>query len=268
MNSTRQKIIGGASLVALLIAVAGVVAVRLSRSTGRNVDTSLSQGGRAADGRNQQQAVVEAPMGTGVTSGSAATSQGVMGTNGVSAAQQLPEPPQTADQKMAEAMQERLDSEDENGALALARKLLHAPDADVRSAVVGVLGWIGVKAIPELSVMLGDEDEEVAQEALDQWMTAIDEIEDPVQKGALLAAAMTAIKDQDALEFCVMGFNTLPEAIAIRNLVGVIQSSNAIASEIAREGFEFVAGEAYTTPEAAEKWILDNTDPEESEPKP
>ncbi len=167
----------------------------------------------------------------------------------------------TADQQTAEKMRERLEQEDQKGALQLARQLVEAKDAEVRSEVVGVLGWIGVKALPELSKMLGDRDPAVAQDAFEQWKTGVDEIQDDAAKGQVLVAGMLAMKDQTELESSVMEFNDLPDPVAVRSLVTIIQSQNVAASEVAREHYEFVTGEPFTNVEASESWIKNNTEP-------
>ncbi len=165
------------------------------------------------------------------------------------------------DREEAEKLQDRLDSDDQAAVLVLARKLMLSKDVEVRSQVVGALGWIGIKALPELSALLSDESEEIVAEAFQRWKEAVDEVSDEAMKGQLLVAGMQALKGQDDLEACAMEFNSLPDDIAVRGLLTVIQSSNPIASEVARGHYAFVTGNAYTTPADAEKWITENVEP-------
>ena len=166
------------------------------------------------------------------------------------------------DRAEADKMQERLDNEDQPAALVSARKLMRSKDDEVRSRVVSTLGWIGVKALPELTSMLSDANEDIASEVFEQWKVAADEISDEVMKANFLAlaASMQNITKQDDLEALVMDFNNLPDDLAVRGLVTVIQSSNKTASEVARENYSFVTGEDYTTPAAAEEWITKNVE--------
>jgi flagellar basal body-associated protein FliL len=170
----------------------------------------------------------------------------------------------TPEQKIADAMQERLDEDDAGEALKLARKLLKATDREIRSEVVATLGWIGVKALPELSVMLGDEDEQVSDEALEQWLINIDEIEDHKAKAKMLTLAMGLTQNEDTLHSIVMEFSMIPEDIIVRSLVNVIQGQNKPAVNVAREEYELITGETYTTPGAAEKWIRENVEPDDT----
>lgn len=165
---------------------------------------------------------------------------------------------QTADQKAAEKMRELLDSDKEEQALALARELMKSGDAGVRSEAIVVFGWIGVKALPELSALLSDQVGTVAEEAFQHWQNAVDEISDDTLKSQVLVAGMSAMSDQDSLESTVMAFDKLPEDMAVRSLVSLIQSENARAAGVAREHYEFVTSETYSTPQAAEAWIKAN----------
>jgi hypothetical protein len=173
------------------------------------------------------------------------------------------EVPLTPEQKLAVAMEERLDTGDEQGALELARQLLKAGSSEVRSDVVAALGWIGVKALPELSSMLGDADGDVSEEALQQWMMAVDEIEDDAAKAQMLTLAMGFTRDEDMLQSIAMEFNGLREDVVLRSLQSVIQGQNGPATDVAREEYESITGEAYSTPEALEKYIRENVEPEE-----
>ena len=167
------------------------------------------------------------------------------------------------DREEAEKMQDKLDRDDQAAVLVIARKLMRSKDVEVRSSVVDALGWIGIKALPELSALLTDENADLAADAFQRWKEAVDEVADEAIKGQLLVAGMQALTGQDELEACVMEFNSLPDDLAVRGLVTVIQSSNPVASEVARGHYAFVTGDPYTTPAAAEKWIAENVEPDE-----
>jgi len=168
----------------------------------------------------------------------------------------------TEDQVAADLMQERLDDSDAAGALKLARKLMKSKEAAVRSDVVAVLGMIGVKALPELTEMMDDGEADISKEAFQQWMAALDELENENLKQQMLTAKMMALEDIDTLEECVMAFSGMEEAVAINGLLPVIESNNPIASKVAREHYEHITGEPYTTAAAAkqlaEQLINDN----------
>ncbi len=157
----------------------------------------------------------------------------------------------TEDARKASEMRDLLDNGNEREALAMARSLMSSSEPEVRSQVVTVLGWIGMKALPELTEMLSDLDESVASDALNQWRMAYDELEDETAKAELLVAALGALRKTEDMEALVLSFSQLPEGLAIRSLNQIIQSGNEAAADVARGHYEFMVGEAYTTPEAA-----------------
>lgn len=161
-----------------------------------------------------------------------------------------------------EAARERLDEEDTAGALKLIRGVMKSRDPEIRSEAASMLGWIGVRALGELSEMLSDEEDEVARKAFDEWQCALEEIEDDAVKANLLTVGMMAMNDQERMEECVMAFTQLPDDLAVRGLVRMIGSNNPIASEVAREQYGFVTGDEYISPDEAEKWIRENMDQE------
>ena len=165
---------------------------------------------------------------------------------------------QKQEQVLMANMHELLDKEDEAGALQLARKLLTSEDTDVRGDVVSVLGWIGLKALPELSKMITDPDSEVAGSAIEQWKNAVREMPEEDAKAEVLMAGLSVIEDQEERESCLMEFNELADQLAVRSMVKLIQSGNPAVVPLAREHYESVTGEKYSSPEAAEKWIKQN----------
>jgi HEAT repeat protein len=165
--------------------------------------------------------------------------------------ERAPAEPRTEDERKASAMRELLDSGDQRAALQAARELMASPEEAVRSSVVTVLGWIGLKALPELTQMLGDASEVIAEDALTQWKMAFGEIQDDAAKAELLVAALQTMQDAEEQEMLVMNFSQMQEGLAIRSLSQIIQGDNETAAEAARSHYEFMVGEPYTTPDAA-----------------
>jgi hypothetical protein len=159
--------------------------------------------------------------------------------------------PRSEDARKASAMRDLLDSGDERAALQAARELMASPEENVRSSVVTVLGWIGVKALPELTAMLADGEESVADDALIQWRMAFDEIEDETAKAELLVAAIGTLPKEEDMEALALSFSQLQDGLAIRSLSQIIQSGNEAAAAVARAQYEFQVGDPYTTAEAA-----------------
>jgi len=189
---------------------------------------------------------------------------GVVSTNKPEAAKIIV---RTEDERKAATMRELLDGGSEKEALRMARILMGSPEKEVRSQVVTVLGWIGVRAFPELTHMLSDEDEEIASDAFTQWKMAFGEIQDEASKAELLVSAFGVMTSEEDMESLGMSFSELPEDMAVRSLTQIIQGGNPVAGEVAREQFAFITQTDYTTPEAAEQWIRENVETNKESPQ-
>jgi hypothetical protein len=174
----------------------------------------------------------------------------------------------TEDERKAATMRELLDGGSEKEALRMARVLMGSPEKDVRSQVVTVLGWIGMRALPELTHMLSDEEEGIASDAFTQWKMAFGEIQDNALKAELLVSAFGVMTSEEDMESLGMSFSELPEDMAVRSLIQIIQSGNPMAGEVAREQFAFITQTDYTTREAADQWIRENVETNKESPQP
>lgn len=148
----------------------------------------------------------------------------------------------------------------------MARRLLDSPEAAVRSQVLSVLGWIGVRALPELTQLLADENEGIADEAFTQWKMAYDELQDDGMKAEMLVAAVGTMRKEEDMEALVMSVDQFPTDLAVRTLVKLVQGESVAASKVAREHYSFLTQTEYATPQAAEQWIRENGEPAESIP--
>ena len=118
-----------------------------------------------------------------------------------------------------------------------------------------LFGWIGLKALTELSLMLKDKNPEVASTALHNWELTIDEITDDSLKAEIAIEGIKVLKNQDDVEGMLLLFDAMEESVGVRSIVNIIQNGTPVASELAREHYEFMTEEPYTTPEAAEAWL-------------
>lgn len=159
------------------------------------------------------------------------------------------------EQKVLDALQLALDEEDFAKVRAAASALAKSASPEVRSKVVESLRWFKQKALPELRSMLSDTDEDVAQEASEGWLEAVNEMTDDQLKAKELYEGMTQMRDADLLQEAIMGYYDLDDGIAVGSLVQLIHSGNPVAEQIAREGYEHITGDPYSSDEAAQRWV-------------
>lgn len=150
----------------------------------------------------------------------------------------------------------------------LMQEAMHCDSPTIRSAIVGGLAGVGIDGMDALSEFLLDSDPDVAQQALNEFDTLLSEVEDEKAKIALCEKTMTFLKDEEAIRYIAVDLNGCEDqAAAVEALVRIIGGTNAKAAEIAKESYEFITDEEYTSSETAKKWIEDHkTDVQDSEP--
>lgn len=158
----------------------------------------------------------------------------------------------------AETMRAWLDAGQTNEALEQARQLMKSNDAEVRSQSVHVLGRIGLKALPELSDLVTDQDGAVSRAAFLQWKGIVSAIPDEAMKSRIVLAGMSVLDDKAKLNELAAVLSALPKPLSLRSLSSLVQAANPYAAEVAREHYALMTGEPYTTPQAAEIWIQAN----------
>ena len=138
----------------------------------------------------------------------------------------------------------------------LMQEAMNCDSPTVRSAIVGGLAGVGIEGMDALSEFLLDSDPDVAQQALDEFDTLLSEVEDEAAKIALCEKTMNFLRDEEAIRYIAVDLNGCDDqASAVEALVRVIGGTNAKAIEVAKESYEFITDEEFTTVEAAKKWI-------------
>ena len=175
------------------------------------------------------------------------------------------------DRRIAEKLQACLDDDDFKGVQKVCAYITKAKDPGLRKDYVSALSWFGAEALPELTELMLDPDEDVASEATTQWMMALSEIDDCDRRMAVTFAAFGALTDEDALEF-VEGelTGTALEYIdgeeddkrqsekrveVVQALLDIIEGSVAVRSEFARNAYEDITGFRWIDVDEAELYL-------------
>lgn len=161
------------------------------------------------------------------------------------------------DRKTARLVQKAIDNENYEDLKALLNDVKSA-SPEVREQYVDGLSWYGKNALEEITAFIQDPDKEVARTAFNHWDGAISSIEEEWFKMPIVEAAMNAITDPEMLEDMGMHFRSSDdESIAVKSLMRIVEhSKNKEAQRVAREAYEFITGEEYTTSSAAIDWIF------------
>lgn len=187
-----------------------------------------------------------------------------------------------ADKKLAEVVQEALDADDADKTIKAAVELMTSSNPEARSHAVDALGWFGLKALPELTMLMGDSNEDVAQNAINAWESGFSEIEEAQTRLKVSTMALNALSSKDALvsigaQFSVAASEYIDEindkAISqnrrvdvLQSLVDMIGSSNKTLSEVGRDLYEEITGHNWINMDEAELYLRDPDNYEPPEP--
>lgn len=167
-----------------------------------------------------------------------------------------------AEKALAKKIGEALESDKFANVAACVAEAAASTHPEIRSRMVSALQWFGRKAMPELTSFMADSDDDVRQEALDAWLDAIQEVESPTEKRDLLAVSIKTMNDQDVVEAMINEVADLPNTYQVSILSDLIQTGNSVVREAAKEEYEFLTDEEFTTQAAAESWLQENPDDE------
>lgn len=181
----------------------------------------------------------------------------------------------TAEERaLCEALQAATDEDDFERVLKIAEEVLKSKNPAVRENVVEALSWFGEKALPELTPLMGDKDEDVAKAAMSAWESALSEIENARARLETAGLALKTISDKDALTTIGAQYScaaqewidsTDDEEKAMERRVSVIQTlvdvlegdAGLTRLEAAKEVYEDVTGHEWRSIDEAEIYLKD-----------
>ena len=159
------------------------------------------------------------------------------------------------EERLVDTIHDALNDEDQGLAIELAREAVKSKKVEVRSEMVDTLRWFGDKVMPELLLFIDDPDEGVRTDAMAAYQQAIYDIEDDAEKAKAIEISMLNLSDADVLNEIASELIGIDDQLAVQTLVSVIDGGGKAGRRVAKETYETVTGEEYTTFEAAEAWI-------------
>ena len=170
-----------------------------------------------------------------------------------------------ADRKISEAVQTALDDENLTGLRDQIAAVRASTNAAVRQAAVEALGWFGTKAMSDIVAFIEDPDEDVRDAARTCWEQVIVEVDEEPVQAAIVEETLLGTRDADFAETLASHYNGMDEKRAVESILKVISGGTKTAAKAARESYEFITGEEYTTPAAAQAWLRENYTPPDKE---
>ena len=161
-----------------------------------------------------------------------------------------------ADQKVMAKLEKAFEEDDVETLLAVAEEALKSTKKEVREHAIRSLGWHGSSALVEMTPFLSDPDGEIAEIAHEEWMNALNEIEDDKAKANVIEMALLTLRDQDMISDVAGELVGLDELPAIQVIVNVLEAGAAV--DQMQDAYNDITGEDWTGIESAEAWLQEN----------
>jgi hypothetical protein len=132
----------------------------------------------------------------------------------------------------------------------------------LRKKMVDALGWFGAQALPEMVEYLGDDNSDVSQMALDQFVMALSDVSlGDRARAKIVVMASSVLKDPDALGQIFIEISNMRNSEAANTIYSICDSGTPEAKAMMPETIEFITGEeGITTVEGLEEWVKKNPD--------
>ncbi len=261
----KKKILVGAGVLAL--AAVGAI---LYFGRGASGDDSASEGVVARESRRLEEAAASRdgakPARRKRLAGGRSAAADSRPADASEAAENAPDEVELSpeDQKRIDAIQVALDAENVDEVRKLAEAAINHPSAEVRQRAIEALQWFGSKTLDSMTPFLADADEDVKSTATDAIEQALSEMEDENAKLTYIESLfqIRGSCDEDTLAILAGQLKGLSnDAAVIDSAVRVIEANaNPAAVKEMREVYEFITGEPYTTPDAAQQWRAENAE--------
>lgn len=167
------------------------------------------------------------------------------------------------DKKLVKEIEKWQDEEQSEELLNLDKRVREADGPEVREAFLEAISILGVKAISTFVAYLCDPNEDVANAAMNNFEFALSEIDDEEFKLSAVESVFMTVSKPESLEYLAGELNAADEKLAVETILRIVDSGNKAGAKVAKESYEFITGEEFTTPAAARDWIRNEYVPPE-----
>lgn len=186
----------------------------------------------------------------------------------------LEDPYSPAERQLADLLQSALDGNRLADVREAVTKLREQKNPDLKIEAIDALGFFGKEALSDLLPFLRDAGQDVVDSAVSRISSVLDELEENEKEfKAEFITTMLSMKELCNAEATDQFIGQLEsigsddEKLAVQMITQLIEGEqiDGIIKARAKEAYEFVTGDAYTTFEAAEKWYAEKVAEEDAE---
>lgn len=169
------------------------------------------------------------------------------------------------DREIAQVMDRTFWDDDMTNTLASAIEAAGSKNRELRAKAVEYAAWYGKDGMDVLMLYMADPDEEIAEDARNAWVEGLRTIDDDDERAMLVAPLSKVLTDPDTIDGMLMALNDLPNIAQMQVLIDIMDTGTDAAYEVALDHYAFMTGEDFTTVEAAQAWLDETWEEEESD---
>jgi len=164
------------------------------------------------------------------------------------------------DRELAKKMDDCFWDDDMEGVLVAARAAADSSNVELREKAIERLAWYDVDGLADLVAFLADPDEKLAAKAVAAWTDGLVKIDDDEERANIVRKMATVLRNESAISSMLVTTGNASDLATMQIIVDVIDTGTEEAMAAARDYYEFMTGEEFTTIEAAENWLVENGD--------
>lgn len=161
---------------------------------------------------------------------------------------------------LAKAMDAAFWENDMDEAIACASKAFDSDSVELREKAVDCLAWYDVDGMVALTPFMVDPDPDIANKAIAVWTDALAHIDDDNERADIVRQMAKVMKSGSAMESMLIASGNTSDLATMQIIIDVIDCGTEEAMAAAKEHYEFMTGEEFTTLEAAEDWLYTQSD--------
>ena len=131
----------------------------------------------------------------------------------------------------------------------------------IRAAAVQSLGWFGRDAVVDMIDFMADADEEIAEDAFDQFEQALmDCTMGDRERSSLVKAVSKALSDDDRINTVLSALTEMRSSVKVETAIAILTDGSDRSKAVLQEQMEFYFDDGVQTVDDLNKWLAENPD--------
>lgn len=136
----------------------------------------------------------------------------------------------------------------------------------LRTAAVQALGWFGQEAVVDLVDFMADSDEEVSNDAFNQFELALEDIAlSDRERADIIKTVSKAVNDEDRVDMMIANLNDMRNSVKAETAIFILTEGSDQAKATLEEQLPLYFDDDVKTSDDINKWLAENPDDPDDE---